>query len=241
MGIIKITKSSVVFLCPCLVSALVFLLYWTPRGEPPCPIGVVYKCLPILFLCMYVGAEIFFSGISRYSACIMLGLLFSGTGDAYMVYQRDYFIHGMLAFGAAHLFYAVAFHERRMWWKFVVFYTPFNVVMFTILAPRVSFQVFVPGCFYGLLITLMLWRAAARLDFSNPSASKLCALAGALLFLASDTVLSLNKFAVPLPYAQYIIMTTYYSSQFLITVSVHKEVEKHGVTAALNDGLKKNN
>ncbi|XP_038052612.1 lysoplasmalogenase-like protein TMEM86A isoform X3 [Patiria miniata] len=241
MGIIKITKSSVLLLFPCIVSSLFFLLYWVPHGEPPCPMGVLYKCLPIVFLCLYVGTHILQDGLTRYTACVLIGLLFSGTGDAYLVYQKDYFIQGMLAFAVAHLFYSIAFHERPMWWKFMAYYMPFYVSMFAILAPRVSFKVFWAGVVYGQLITVMLWRAAARLDFRNPSVSKLCAFWGAFLFLVSDTVLSLNKFAMPLPYAQYLIMPTYYASQILITLSIHKDVEKQDANSVCANGLKKEN
>ncbi len=43
---------------------------------------------------------------------------------------------------------------------------------------------------------------------------------GALLFIASDSYLSINKFVMPLPLSHEVIMLTYYSAQLLIALSI---------------------
>ena len=46
------------------------------------------------------------------------------------------------------------------------------------------------------------------------------AIIGALLFIASDSYLAINKFIMPLPFAHEVIMMTYYSAQILIALSI---------------------
>jgi uncharacterized membrane protein YhhN len=50
----------------------------------------------------------------------------------------------------------------------------------------------------------------------------LLAMIGAILFILSDTTLALNKFRAPVPQRDLIIMSTYYSAQFLIAWSVYR-------------------
>ena len=51
------------------------------------------------------------------------------------------------------------------------------------------------------------------------SLSRTTALVGSLFFLASDTTLSLHLFRTSVPYANIIIMVTYYIGQLLIAMS----------------------
>ncbi|XP_071809777.1 lysoplasmalogenase TMEM86B-like isoform X2 [Asterias amurensis] len=235
MGITGLLRSDFLLLCPCVMSSLLYLLHWIPQENEPSPLGIFLKCLPIVFLCLYVLIQIHHYGFSRYSLAILLGLLFSGVGDACLVYAKDYFIFGLASFAVAHLLYIVAFHERPMWWTFMFFYLPYYIVMWQYIVPGVSAKLFYPGMVYGVLILTMLWRAMARITISNKTSwTRLYAFFGAALFLVSDTVLSVNLFADPVPHAQYIIMTTYYLAQLLIAVSVVKEL---GQTEKLDNML----
>lgn len=79
-----------------------------------------------------------------------------------------------------------------------------------------------PVAGYGLAILLMIGTAATRafsyhLGISNKS--KLYAVVGAALFVASDTIIALDKFADTIPDAKFYVMVTYYLGQALIAAS----------------------
>jgi len=46
---------------------------------------------------------------------------------------------------------------------------------------------------------------------------------GAIAFIASDSILAINKFMVAVPAADYLVMITYYVAQFLIVYGFVKE------------------
>jgi uncharacterized membrane protein YhhN len=73
----------------------------------------------------------------------------------------------------------------------------------------------VPILVYVLAITL-LFLTAFGYDIRHRSLPPLFAI-GALLFCLSDGVLAWNRFARPFHAAQFVILTTYYSAQILIT------------------------
>jgi uncharacterized membrane protein YhhN len=75
-----------------------------------------------------------------------------------------------------------------------------------------------PAFVYMLAILLMGWQAANQMLATGTTAA-LMALAGALLFLVSDSVLALNRFRKAVPAAQVIILSTYYAAQMLIALS----------------------
>jgi uncharacterized membrane protein YhhN len=74
-----------------------------------------------------------------------------------------------------------------------------------------------PIALYALAIGAMGWRAAARVDGTRARA---LGLAGAVLYVLSDTLLAANKFATPLPAAQLLILGTYWGAQALIARSM---------------------
>ena len=77
-----------------------------------------------------------------------------------------------------------------------------------------------PVAVYVTVIVVMGWRAAARAAGAAPMPSGELALAGALLFMISDGVLAVDRFARPFAAADGAVMTTYYAAQTLIALSV---------------------
>jgi len=47
---------------------------------------------------------------------------------------------------------------------------------------------------------------------------------GAVSFIVSDSILAINKFMMPVPAADYLVMITYYLAIFLITFGYLKSV-----------------
>jgi uncharacterized membrane protein YhhN len=78
----------------------------------------------------------------------------------------------------------------------------------------------IPVALYVIVISTMLWRAAARLGAPGvPQRSGQLGLIGAILFTASDSVLAFNLFVTPVPLADVIIMVTYWLGQLGISLS----------------------
>jgi uncharacterized membrane protein YhhN len=202
---------------------LFFILY---GGETKSSfIYIIFKCLPIISLIFFVLLHgMNFSEVYYYSRRILIGLIFSCIGDIGMAYKDyGYFIPAIGMFAMAQVMYATAFGFR-----------PFNPyaglaalaialgLMGSIL-PNLEFGPLpVVGGIYCVLICFMLWRAIARVQLFDDlwTWTKLCGCVGAILFITSDTVIAIDKFHTKIPFAQNIIMITYYAAQLGITLSV---------------------
>ena len=76
-----------------------------------------------------------------------------------------------------------------------------------------------PVLVYVLTIGVMAWQAAERWARAE-DASALLALVGALFFVVSDSALAMNRFRKPFRSAQALVLSTYYTAQWLIALSV---------------------
>ena len=78
-----------------------------------------------------------------------------------------------------------------------------------------------PVLVYVVVIGAMAWTAARRAASpATPAPSGVLALAGALVFMASDGVLAVDRFARRFHPAHALVMVTYYAAQTLIAASV---------------------
>ncbi|KUE79758.1 hypothetical protein ATO46_18095 [Aeromonas schubertii] len=153
-------------------------------------------------------------------AWILLGLLLSLAGDVLLMMPRDRFIHGLIAFLVAHLCYIVGFAQGPLVLKLVdgLLLLAVGGMIFGILWPGLS-GMRLPVLVYMLTIIGMAWVAAGAWHASLTAGSA-AALAGALLFLFSDSMLALDRFYRPFPQATALIMSSYFAAQFLIAASM---------------------
>ncbi|CAD5120661.1 DgyrCDS9223 [Dimorphilus gyrociliatus] len=184
----------------------------------------VIKILPIISLMIFVLLHgMNFSEAYVYSRRILIGLLFSAFGDAFMVWKKNgYFIPAVGMFAIAQLLYARAFGFRDLKIKHGVCCGSLCSVMFLFLLPVLEGKMVWIGMTYCALICGMLWRAVARVQLFNDlwTWTKLCSCGGAIFFVISDYIICLDKFLAPVPYAHQLIMSTYYTAQLGITLSV---------------------
>lgn len=152
----------------------------------------------------------------------MIGLFASWLGDLFLLREEDtFFTLGLSAFLIAHLAYAWTFSKAqydtiqiplvKKYPLFVIGAFAFGVVMFTLFYNNLH-ELLIPVIFYIAAILLMALTAISRFGRTNRKSFQWI-LAGALLFLISDSILGFNKFSHPLPWANMWIMLTYMAAQ----------------------------
>jgi uncharacterized membrane protein YhhN len=203
---------------PIFVAALL-----TIRAEYRGPRWLVYICKPlattlILVLALATGGE-----DHAYTALIAVGLTCSLAGDIFLMLPQDRFIPGLVSFLLAQLAYIAAFiraADRPLSGTSVLPLIPllgYGFVVFAILRPHLG-PLMVPVLAYMVVILVMGWRA---IEYARqyPTPGPLAAALGALLFIVSDSVLALNRFARPFRAAQALVLGTYFIAQWLIALS----------------------
>jgi uncharacterized membrane protein YhhN len=184
----------------------------------------------ILFVYFRANAQNFISQKNL----IMLALFFSWLGDIFLLFDKQnprLFIFGLGSFLVAHLFYIVYFYQIRA--KNAV-KTRLNipasaavliyvVSLFALLAPKLG-NLQIPVAVYTLALSIMLLASIHAFDFKNRDFAGIC-VAGTSLFVASDSLLAINRFYQPFAFAGVSIMLTYAVAQFLITVGALKNLE----------------
>lgn len=156
-----------------------------------------------------------------YKWLIIIGLLFSIMGDVWLMLPQDYFIRGLVSFLIAHLFYIAGFLSISTDFSTFLVRLPLVLVasgVFIYLRPHLG-KYFAPVMIYMLAILGMGLFAPNRY-FEFEDSARLAATTGAILFMLSDSVLAINKFAKPFVAAQGIILSTYFAAQWLIALSI---------------------
>lgn len=177
----------------------------------------VVKAAPVLLL-----AGITFTTLSGRSRWLLLAAqIFSAGGDAALTFVRgvnqNYFILGLGLFLVAHIFYCILFtgtfawRKDRLWMGALLL--AFSVTMAVILVPRLG-DLAPPVCAYVAVITTMGLLSMMR------QGSDYLLIAGALVFILSDSCIAVNKFLQPFEGASYAIMITYYAAQWMIAKAI---------------------
>jgi uncharacterized membrane protein YhhN len=160
-----------------------------------------------------------------YKWLVGAGLFFSLVGDVFLMLPGDYFIAGWGAFLLAHLAYIAAFVSdgglyRSPW--LLLAGLLYGLLLLRYLWPYLRRLRF-PAAVYMLVIVIMAWQAAGRIAQGpvgqGAGLSGWLALSGAALFVASDSILTVNRFARPFRNARLIYMSAYYLAQWLIALS----------------------
>jgi uncharacterized membrane protein YhhN len=135
----------------------------------------------------------------RYRSGVLGGLAASLVGDMLLEIDRQrLFVPGLLAFLVAHVLYVVAYTSdaRRPAPGIALPAYAYGAGMLALLAPGLGAMT-IPVGVYTAVICTMLWRAGARLGAVEPASARL-ALAGAIVFAASDSMIALGRFGAHL-------------------------------------------
>lgn len=175
----------------------------------------------IFVIALYVGSD----NQSLYKYFIASGLIFCLLGDIFLILPSKKFVHGLISFLFAHLLFFIAFassFELVVTWWLIAGFTCTAVILAMILLPSVE-KIKIPIIIYILVISLMAWLSWERFKIIKDTFSLLAAV-GASFFLVSDSALALNKFKKKFKSAELIILSTYYSSIWLIALSVSTKI-----------------
>jgi uncharacterized membrane protein YhhN len=178
--------------------------------------------MPLLIIYFVAETNSFISSLKKW---IVLALIFSWTGDVLLMFEAinsSFFIFGLVAFLIAHIFY-ILFYEnvigkegisKNYWWflPIIIYY----IALIYILSPHLGDMKW-PVRIYGIVISYMLIQALQAGRINNFGAATFM-IAGAVLFITSDSILAINKFYESFEYAGIAIMFTYGIAQLLITL-----------------------
>jgi len=180
--------------------------------------------MPLLFL--YVYYQEAFST----KKLLLLGLTFSWIGDILLLFATKgelFFIAGLLSFLTAHVFYIYLFSKlgtTEAYKKNLVFWAGFIMIvlylqsLLALLLPKLG-TLKIPVSVYAVTISVMLAFAWRGYFSWNPS-TRFFILFGAMAFVASDSLLAINKFYSPFENASFLIMATYLAAQYGIVSGV---------------------
>jgi uncharacterized membrane protein YhhN len=183
-------------------------------------LNFVFKPLTTLLIIAYAWPR--GRGVPAVRGWVIAGLGLSLAGDVALMWPERGFLAGLVSFLLAHLAYLWAFTRGVRFAARPAPFVAYGVLAAAILAwlwPSVPAGLRGPVLAYVLCLASMAAQAgvvalAAR---STPGAVRGRTLAlGGALFLASDSLLAINKFALALPLSGLWILLTYWAAQWCI-------------------------
>jgi uncharacterized membrane protein YhhN len=170
----------------------------------------------------------YFVNASHRSTVVWLAIVSSLLGDIALMFERQdpvFFILGLTAFLMAHICYILSYGQHqdesednalkgiqkiRFAFPIVLAGTGLIVVLYPTLG-----DLKIAVVIYALVLIVMVLNAVFRFGRTNRNSFWLV-FSGSLLFMASDSLLAINKFLIPIPSPSVWIMSSYILAQFLI-------------------------
>ncbi len=162
--------------------------------------------LPILIL-IYISKVK--SEKMQLNSFFLAGLVLSFFGDLFLLFNWG-FLPGLGSFLLAHLFYIISFKKKLQkriskFWPIIL--SLYASILLVILFPYLK-EMKIPVIIYAVVIATMMYNA---LKTHNRNL-----IIGALLFLISDTLLSVYLFLQPLMILNLLVMATYILAQLFL-------------------------
>jgi len=193
----------------CLIGfAISAVADWWAVARRSKPAEFVAKPATLAFLLLYAAAQ------PSAGWPLLAALMFSLLGDVYLMLPGDLFLFGLSAFLIGHVAYVGAIDAElgaRILWTagIVLLASPigYRVVSAAPAAMRA------PVAIYILAIVAMVGSAASVTFGSAATTGNAMMIGGALLFLASDSMIGWNRFVKPFDQAPLAIIVTYHLGQ----------------------------
>ena len=156
---------------------------------------------------------------------VLAALILSWAGDVAIDIS---FIPGLACFLLAQIMYIIAFSQVHgisvVFYKRVYLLLP--VILYGLALVNLMYKnldgMRIPVILYAIVILSMVVAAINRLNRVN-RLSYFLVLSGAILFVISDSLISITKFYSPFRYSGIAIMTTYIIAQYLIIQGIVKQ------------------
>lgn len=206
----KYTKEIILFFVLVAAFELFFIL-------SPSRVGVLFKIAPSLVL---------YSLISKLKGSnklfMLVALIFCVSGDIFLHLDRErFFLGGLVSFALGHLVYSIYFIKtaqlKNRSLPIPIIILVYGVGVGYLLNGIGEMQI--PVWIYLFIIILMTIGSYYSRLFN------LTLILGTSIFVLSDTVLAINKFIAPIPYATPINIFLYFVAQLLIVLGVVKSLE----------------
>lgn len=181
--------------------------------------------LMITLLLYFISAS---RGYPSWRFYVMAALVFSWGGDVFLMLD-NMFTAGLVSFLVAHIFYITAYQKTGAAsgelkpldiMKFVLF----GAVVMWLLYPGLGGMLLPVLAYMVVLLSMGIWAHKRR--GATTAVSFTLVSAGAMLFVISDGLIAINKFAFEIPAERILVMSTYISAQYLIV----QGLLKHDVT-----------
>ncbi|UXH46287.1 lysoplasmalogenase [Rossellomorea vietnamensis] len=199
---------------PLLIGAMSVIYLFIP--SEPLPVKVIFKLIPMFLIIVFAFRQLS-SKPTPALRFILLGLFFCTLGDAFIAVS---FIAGLGAFLVGHLFYLCGFIylSRMNKWRLAA---AIPIALYSFLIGRQLISALRTDGDIGLVIPVIAYMLVISImALSAILTGNKWAIAGSILFVLSDSILSWNMFVSEIPFSAVFIMTTYYSAQFLIASSL---------------------
>jgi uncharacterized membrane protein YhhN len=155
---------------------------------------------------------------------VILAIVFCFLGDVLLM-NKDYFILGLVAFLIGHVMYIFAYRQHqfedtanalfgiqriRLAFPIILAATGLVVILLPVLG-----DLKIPVILYATVLAVMVINALFRYGRTT-SPSFWLVFGGAVLFMASDSILAINKFLMHITLGEFYIMLTYTAAQLFI-------------------------
>ena len=174
---------------------------------------------------------------------VLAGLVTAWAGDVMLslsVTRPVFFIIGLVFFLCTHLSYIVYFtrYERNTFLvlkkKPLVFVSILlYAVLILVIVGSHAGPLLVPVIVYTMVICAMMLQSLAASPNMQAGAGKFF-IAGAVIFIISDSLLAVNKFYRPFEWADFLVMLTYGIAQLLIVTGTTRNNDKKASFSVVN-------
>lgn len=152
---------------------------------------------------------------------MLVSLIFSCLGDTFLMFQGknpQFFLLGLGSFLVAQICYSAVFkpagvinYNKRF--PFIIY----GLLFVLLLSNKIPKGFMIPISAYA---TAIMWMGITAVERQTNQKSYRFILIGATLFIISDSLIAINKFAFSIPLSGLWVMATYIAAQYLIVEGV---------------------
>lgn len=196
---------------------------------------LVTKPLIVFSLLMFFMQQV--NNTMTGAGLLKAALVFSVIGDVALLFEYRnplFFMVGLGSFLLAHVLYILAFNaigkangRARLRWEWIIAVAAYLGILLYVLLPYLG-ELKIPVIIYAVVLCGMLLMVvhAFRSLYKKPG---IICLAGALLFVVSDSVLAINKFYVGFTLSGLVIMFTYACAQYFLVTGAARTLKHFNI------------